>query len=850
MFVYPSSRPCWPGAKLTRHQCSQTDLICIALVSKHFHELASAQLYRNFHIIFPDDDDHYSDSPIDGLAGGLDTFTTSDYNYTQHLRDLSLDTLSAGVKGELSYQSYLYSSSCGKFLNSLLYLTLKKAKSLEAFKWNIRVELSRQVYRELHRIPSLKKLHIRMQAGESYYVPPPPLPVDGDSHVGNPPILWPDDLPPSFPPATMQSTISLPLTSNIPPLPSGPPPALVPPSKSLPKSKLSRRGSPSREPTTLSGFHGLRSLSILDIDDLDIVAELKTCIQNSAATLNTLQLSLSDHLASQARKPPPDSDPDDSDIEDEFHVVPTSHSNNQDGTAPAKAFRAQEERKIQEAVLSRIFDVDLPRLPDKKMTSEKTPVVQPSDPEVLEQKANTQDQNADEQFIASLRSVSDQLMTVAFRTGERTSSHQEILETIEKAARKYVDSATSQNHGECNANRNGGAESLAGYGNGQEAGSSSLGASQPQCVSNDANPGSSSKIENSAPSAVPKVAGASSQDDALDEIDMEHVDNTPNDAGEEFDDQTPDAKPSQEDPMAERATSFKSSQQSPAPNNADLLVSAGDLTSAVTDASTHDHQLIANVKFLQSRIESFKDRIRILCTEGSSAKLEEIAILEQKIREFENTITDIGNQLDAYNKSNARVLARESNAKDAKICQQQILNYLKETRGFALETLGIHLIPVKASVLSRAVDLRSLKQLTLLNVGNQAPIWTLLSKENKVQPLPLRKVFTDNVSDAFLACISQLEELHDLFLLERSAKSKPESFAPRSSNTIDQIRRVVLAKHMPTLKRLMIKDESSSSSSWDANEKTMVYMCTRGKQLEELAITLNIQAVVSTREVM
>jgi hypothetical protein len=46
-----------------------------------------------------------------------------------------MDTLSAGSKGEISYQSYLYSASCGKFLNTLLYLTLKKAKSLEAFRY-------------------------------------------------------------------------------------------------------------------------------------------------------------------------------------------------------------------------------------------------------------------------------------------------------------------------------------------------------------------------------------------------------------------------------------------------------------------------------------------------------------------------------------------------------------------------------------------------------------------------------------------------------------------------------------------------------------------------------------------
>lgn len=45
-----------------------------------------------------------------------------------------MDTLSAGLKGESSYQSYLYSASCGKFLNTLLHLTLKKARSLEVFR--------------------------------------------------------------------------------------------------------------------------------------------------------------------------------------------------------------------------------------------------------------------------------------------------------------------------------------------------------------------------------------------------------------------------------------------------------------------------------------------------------------------------------------------------------------------------------------------------------------------------------------------------------------------------------------------------------------------------------------------
>lgn len=120
--------------------CSQSDLICASLVCKQFRELAAAQLYRNFHIVFPDEDDPYFDSPIDSLAGGLDTFISSDYDYGKHLRDLSLDTYSSGERAETAYKAYLYSASCGKFLNTLLHMTLRKTKSLEAFRYVLNVQ--------------------------------------------------------------------------------------------------------------------------------------------------------------------------------------------------------------------------------------------------------------------------------------------------------------------------------------------------------------------------------------------------------------------------------------------------------------------------------------------------------------------------------------------------------------------------------------------------------------------------------------------------------------------------------------------------------------------------------------
>lgn len=113
----------------------QLDLISVSLVSRHFRDLASAELYRTFHIIFPDEDDPAYASPVDGLASGLDTFATSDYDYAKYLREISLDTISAGEKAEISYKQYLANQSCGKFMNTLFLIALRRAKALERFKY-------------------------------------------------------------------------------------------------------------------------------------------------------------------------------------------------------------------------------------------------------------------------------------------------------------------------------------------------------------------------------------------------------------------------------------------------------------------------------------------------------------------------------------------------------------------------------------------------------------------------------------------------------------------------------------------------------------------------------------------
>ncbi|KAH7198100.1 uncharacterized protein B0J16DRAFT_409654 [Fusarium flagelliforme] len=809
--------------------CSQSDLICCALVSQHFRELASAILYRSFNILFPDDDDVRFESPIDGLAGGLDTFTTSDYNYAKHLRELSMDTVSTGVKAEHAYKPYLYSASCGKFLNTLLYLTLKKAKSLESFRWNIRVELSRPVYRELHKIPTLTKFHIRLQAGDTYYMMPPPLPLTLDDL---PPASthW-ADIPPPPPPGPPPAMFTAPLAGPMSSLPliSSPPP-LLSTSKQFSKSKANKRDPTAQEPPTLSGFKMLKSLSVLDIDSLDLATELKTCIRNSSSTLTELYLSLSDSLALQARRPPPDSDPDDSDVDDEFQVVPVSQNTSFDASGPAKNFRSQEERKLQEGILGRIFDVE-PFIVKKPALNQSPREAATSQEEGQEVENNENSEDPREEFVSSLRSVSTRLMTQLNGTRDISTVQQDILDVIEKAARKYVDSGESSLQQPNDSSEN------------------------PTVVSKNEEPSSGNGQASSGPvdsSKLPSIFDNKESNDDLspDDIEIDHLDTVDDVEIESDGQQAKEAEGQQVKPReSEKADASSSSLANLDDQDTNSnTVSATELDKVDTNLAVQRvnyESLLLELQQLQDENDAFIQQIKAMSIQGTVGELQQfkdsVTQLKQLGQRTERVRGAIKTTHLEIKEIEDQVLGK-SQINGSEKSQRSIDEYLRDTRGIALETLAIHLVPVKASVLSRAIDLKCIKNLTLLNVGNQAPIWTLLSKENKVSPLALRSVFTDNVSTAFLNCMSQLEELHDLFLLERSAKHKPESFAPRTTVTIDQIRRSVLKKHMHTLKRLMIKDESNSSG-WDANQKAMILICSRGVQLEELALSMNIHAV-------
>ncbi|PSS02085.1 hypothetical protein BD289DRAFT_360066 [Coniella lustricola] len=816
-------------------ECSPLDLICVALVSKHFRDLAAAELYRNLEMLVTDEDDLAFET-IDSLSKCLETFATSDYDYAKHVRSILLDTVFRGEKAEAAYKLTLGSRATGNFLNTLLLLMLRKTKALEEFTWGIRVELSRPVYEALHQIKTLTHLHIRLQHGMSGYEAPPPLPLYTPTIS---PSASTTHLPSHNQILVAPPGFYLPPPSNIfgmhgihhAQIPQAPPPVMQPKVVLQHKARASRKPAAATSPPTLSGFKNLSSLEILDIDSLEVVTELKSCIRNSQSTLKDLKLSFSTNLAMRARKPPPEEvEPDDSDPEDDFQLVPVTVPPPpafDDISIPAKAVRAQEERKTQESVLGRIFDLEPYMVKEPiKQAREKAPELSH-----LEEKATT-DPGRD--FINQLSAVSSKLMTKLNGSQSLTAHQQDILDLIEAAARKYVAAIPASKEGEGEEPQT---NKTPAKSESNRSGPHAEGGSDSEADDQQAEPSlftsSISRTKVNATEFKPEDIDVEAPiDDALPDdtadLDSEVANET--------------ASPSPEEPVAKTSGAAESIKDDKAPAE-DLSPGVSSLVANLEAQLENFKMLAKKLQFYEIQVEELQKEINELLSAGPDA-VKRIKDAEKQTSEFSNCIKEIRDEMsivaaeidDVEKQQPDDMRGTKSDA-----VRQRIYEYTRSTRGLSLEALSIYLIPVKPSVLSRAIDLHVLRSVTLLGVGVQAPIWALFAKKNKLNPLPLRTVFTDNVSLDLLTFLSQLSELHELFLFERSRKFKPEPFASSSIVTLGQIRRLVLKKHLSTLKRLMIKCQAGWQ--WDVDRKTALLLCRKGGKLEELAISIGLRDI-------
>lgn len=704
--------------------------------------------------IFPDDEDPLNDRHIDSLASGLETFVASEYNYAQYLRSIILNSMSAGAKGEQAYRYLLYDASSGKFLNTLLLLTVRKARALETFKWDIRVELSREVFKALHKSETLQHLHLRMQYGDSQYVVAPPLPDSTE-------ILTSIPVPAAT--ATIQNGTIV-LMPNM-----GYPSTDFTVLNTVKTKQKKLGGLPeipiAKLPPTISGFKNLKTLAILDIESHDYMEEIQACLQNSSSTLSSLKMSFSPDFAGKAKKPPPDMHSDDeSDIEDEFGqlIPPPPPPGASDPNGPTKALKALEESKKQEAALGKIFGVD-------SAVSKAKPAPESPPNEVT---SNDTDTDSSIQPIKKLVNFYGKFMSQVKPGGENTPEGKEALEMIEQATRKFLD------------------------------------------VCDKATP--TPMVNGNSTAGEPVSPGSST---AENEVTTSGVDITPDGPGL-FDE--PEKK---KEPILEPGVSNPDDIDVEEPDVEDLAVEnsvASSSTESPDQESSITDEAAAGLDL------SFPGTpVPETSTGNKEQENQSLAKLEAEIEEVQNRMSALKTSEDS-----------DKSVKG----DSEMSEYVRKTRGLTLETLGFYAIPIRASVLAKAIDFSVLRNITLLSVGPQTNLWIHLEKENKQKPLVIRKIHTDSVTLPFLNLVSQLENLEELYLLERAAK-RGDTAAVKTSVTMEQIRKAVLKKHVSTLKVLMLRNDTTHE--WDLNIKAVMLLCQRATKLEELTATFVSKSFVS-----
>lgn len=180
----------------------------------------------------------------------------------------------------------------------------------------------------------------------------------------------------------------------------------------------------------------------------------------------------------------------------------------------------------------------------------------------------------------------------------------------------------------------------------------------------------------------------------------------------------------------------------------------------------------------------------------------------------------------------------------AKSADETMQEYIRTKHGFHIEEFSLYLVPLKASVVGRALDISYLQRIALLGVGPQGGFWSLVDKVRKESiPIQLQSIHTDDVSAAFLNCISNFSGLRELFLMRRNSKSDGDSTVTKNPATLTDIRILALRKHISTLKCLSII--SNDDESWDLDTKCMRLLVAKGAGLLELAFNVNINDYVS-----
>lgn len=621
----------------------------------------------------------------------------------------------------------------------------------------------------------------------------------------------------------------------------------------------------------LSGFKHLSSLTLTGICSLDYLFEIRDCLKSCSATLTNLTLSLSRDLALKSQKvsePPPSAD-DTSDTDEEHTIAlssqPTPFAASQ-GKTEADVRKA---KFAQDAILAKIFDMQSISAEGRKLERNLTPPTNHLNPSVA---ANN--------FIKGLHMIAEvQKMNLGVQN-DRTRGA--FLEMLQYVCRKYLDDSTEDSKLESGKSR-------------KFAGNKPP--SQPQCTSQSSLPPPKPPGVVAGNGTPSPFGGKYPQTSASFDFDAFLTEEMQMPTGSW---KLPDIKDAIWKPFGltpPLSTSFS--------NVAPLPTLQGSSSQSKYSTTFDEHMTFLNT--MQSALENTLDSLSkenqsngsktSKYGTSSTSQPQESTALPAPLppsdnspfdnEGFEGVDVDIEHPDEDSTEPNSdqEMLSDQeehlpSPSKKAKIAldmssdfelqqsrdmpatrqtaeescfltngdlspDQAMHEWIRTNHGFKLREFKIQYIPLKASLVGRALDLDVLRRITLLNAGSQEPFWKLLTRLQATRStrITFESIHTDSVSSAFLTFLTTFEGLTELFLMERSHKTDLEPTSAKTIVDIKEIRRIGLQNHLGTLKGILIKNDTSLS--WDLDGTTILTLAAQTKQLKELAISLSSKNFVS-----
>jgi hypothetical protein len=770
--------------------------------------------------------------------------------------------------------------------------------------WNARIELSTAVFLELHKMPNLRSVHIRLQAGQSLHSIPKLMP------------------------GLNQSSTSL----NASPISPGPPPPPgphspggygygqpTPPSNTfrmVPKIPVTK---PANQPHSFSGFKTLKSLCALDMDTLEYIPEIAECVRNSLETLKQLELSLSDTLGRRAREKPR-VDGSDGATSDDASSVASIPVNNVDDGAPLGGTPEQMRqwhKARQEAILGKIFEPKTQKPNVKELESAANEIVRRVDRDA--RKASDGDNSdgpkddEDKEFVKMMRGI----FRDARMKQEPSSKGSKALEKIEKAASKYLESRPKTiiidytkpkpkskpqvikvhppkppppvNSWQpppvtIHKNYSVSEEVLLSYFGFSKTTWDQMGTMtknqyvqdyfketaavpyQPYPMPPPAPGKPYGKIYYAAPNTVPSYP----QPSKWNVIPKKKIKKPPPPKPKYLSDSDDAIKSPKNGKLTIVDIGAPNGVTSPAKKGYktdDALSDDSDMLYPSVDEDEGPDQEFDSGDELNRRAESPVNTELEDLKEGINGVLKESGFFEEsnEVQPPDSPIL-VGKGKEAVrDPPNGHLTSPKPDSHKVEIISKPatkpeeeekenegdpVSKYLRLSHGLPIERLAIYLIPVKPATFLQHFDPYSLKNLTLLNVGSQRRLWATLTKLQRQSPLPLTSIYTDNVTPALLTFVDSLEagQLDDLFLLERYLRKKGrvpqlQDCDQTGIEKIDAIRKQILKKHMKGFKRLMIRNDDADT--WAVNNSTVKLIAREGVKLRELAVMCDTVTFVS-----